>query len=64
MEVAAAAVATPAIMWSSIRNAALEIHTDIPRPRELRPRSRRRTDDQAAARRVMRRNWTNFSKSC
>jgi hypothetical protein len=32
MEVAAAAIATPAIMWSSICDAAFEIHTDIPRP--------------------------------
>jgi hypothetical protein len=37
MEGAAAAAATPAIMWSAIRNAALEIHTDIPRPANCDP---------------------------
>ncbi len=37
MEVAAVVVATPTIMWSSICNAAFEIHIDIPRPANYDP---------------------------
>ncbi len=37
MEVATVAIATHAIMWSSIRNAAFEIHTNIFRPANYDP---------------------------
>jgi hypothetical protein len=37
MEVVVVVVATPAIMWSSICNAAFEIHIDIPRPTNYDP---------------------------
>ncbi len=37
MEVVVVVVGTPAIMWSSICNAAFEIHTDIPRPANYDP---------------------------